>query len=69
MKARVVPLARGARWLAEGWRLFRVSPSSWLALVIVYWVVMTAVSLVPLLGVLVAMGVYLLFERLRELTS
>lgn len=55
MKARVVPLARGARWLIEGWRLFRVSPPSWLALVFVYWMVMTAVSLVPLLGVLVAM--------------
>lgn len=55
MKARVVPLARGARWLAEGWRLFRVAPSNWLALVFVYWMVMTAVSLVPLLGVPVAM--------------
>ncbi|OGA27561.1 MAG: hypothetical protein A3F77_10210 [Betaproteobacteria bacterium RIFCSPLOWO2_12_FULL_67_28] len=55
MKARVVPLGRGARWLAEGWRLFRVAPSNWLALVFVYWMVMTAVSLVPLLGVPVAM--------------
>ena len=55
MKARVVPLTRGARWLAEGWRLFRVSPPSWLALVFAYWMVMTAVSLVPLLGVLIAM--------------
>lgn len=55
MKARIVPFARGARWLLEGWRLFRVSPPSWLALVFVYWMVMTAISLVPLLGVLVAM--------------
>lgn len=55
MKARVVSLMHGVRWLVEGWRLFRVSPPSWLALVFVYWMVMTAISLLPLLGVLVAM--------------
>lgn len=54
MKARVVPLARGARWLAEGWRLFRVAPSNWLALVFVYWMAMTAISLVPWIGVIAA---------------
>lgn len=55
MKARVVSLMHGVRWLVEGWRLFRVAPPSWLALVFVYWMVMTAISLLPLLGVLVAM--------------
>jgi hypothetical protein len=55
MKSHVVSVARGARWLLEGWRLFRVAPASWLALVFAYWMLMTAVSLVPLLGVIAAM--------------
>ena len=55
MKARIVPLARGARWLLEGWRLFRVAPASWLVLVFAYWMAMTVVSLVPWIGVVAAM--------------
>src|SRR5438093_59035 len=31
MQARIVETARGARWLAEGWRLFRAAPLGWLA--------------------------------------
>lgn len=54
MKVQVVSFGRGARWLAEGWRLFRVSPPTWLALVIVYWVIMTAVSFVPFVGIAAA---------------
>lgn len=55
MKSSVVSLTRGARWLLEGWRLFRVAPASWLALVFAYWMLMTAISLVPLIGVIAAM--------------
>lgn len=55
MKARIVTFAGGVRWLAEGWRLFRVSPLAWVALVFVYWMAMTAVSLVPFVGVAAAM--------------
>ena len=54
MQARIVAAPRGARWLAEGWRLFRVAPLSWLALVFAYWLIMTLASLVPLLGVVAA---------------
>jgi len=54
MQARIVAAARGARWLAEGWRLFRVAPLSWLALVFAYWLLMTLASLVPVLGVVAA---------------
>ena len=54
MKARVVAFARGWRWLAEGWRLFRVSPPTWLALVFAYWMIMTAVSFVPAVGLAAA---------------
>ena len=51
MQARIVETARGARWLAEGWRLFRVAPLGWLAAVFGYWLLMTLVSLVPFIGV------------------
>jgi hypothetical protein len=54
MQARVVGLARGIGWLAEGWRLFRLAPFGWIALVFAYWLLMTLVSLVPLAGVVVA---------------
>jgi hypothetical protein len=54
MKARVVAFARGWRWLAEGWRLFRVAPPTWLALVFAYWMIMTAVSFVPAVGLAAA---------------
>lgn len=54
MQARVVGAARGARWLAEGWQLFRAAPLGWLVLVFAYWLVMTTVSLVPYAGVAAA---------------
>ena len=52
--ARIVPASRGARWLAEGWRLFRVSPLSWIALAFTYWLLMNVVLLVPVVGFVVA---------------
>jgi hypothetical protein len=54
MKARVVPSARGLRWLTEGWRMFRVAPLGWLALVFGYWLAMTILSLVPVIGLAAA---------------
>jgi hypothetical protein len=54
MQARVVGAGRGARWLVEGWRLFRVAPLGWLAAVFGYWLLMSLVSLVPLIGVAAA---------------
>jgi hypothetical protein len=54
MTPRVVSYAGGARWLAEGWRLFRVAPLAWLVLVLAYWMLMTIASLVPLVGLAVA---------------
>lgn len=54
MSAQVVSFARGARWVAEGWRLFRVSPGIWLALVFAYWMIMTAVSVIPVVGLAAA---------------
>ena len=56
MNTRIVSLARGARWLLQGWRLFRVAPAGWLTLVFIYWMAMTAISLVPWIGVVAAMA-------------
>jgi hypothetical protein len=54
MQARIVGAARGARWLGDGWRLFRAAPVGWVLAVLAYWLLMTLVSLVPLLGVAAA---------------
>ena len=52
--ARIVAAGRGARWLGEGWRLFRAAPLSWVALVFAYWLLMTVVSLLPYVGIAAA---------------
>ena len=54
MQARIVGATRGARWLGEGWQLFRAAPLGWLALVLAYWLLMTIVSLLPYVGVAAA---------------
>jgi hypothetical protein len=54
MQARIVETARGARWLAEGWRLFSAAPIGWIAMVFAYWLLMTLVSIVPIVGVAAA---------------
>jgi hypothetical protein len=54
MQARIVGAARGARWLGDGWRLFRGAPLGWLAAVFAYWILMTLVSLVPFAGIAAA---------------
>lgn len=54
VQARIVGAARGARWLGEGWQLFRRAPLGWLALVFAYWLIMTIVSLVPYAGIAAA---------------
>lgn len=54
MHARVVGFARGGRWLGEGWRLFRVAPLAWIALVFTYWILMSLASVLPLVGVAAA---------------
>lgn len=56
MSARIVSAAQGARWLATGWRLFRRAPFGWLTATLVYWFVMSLVSLVPLVGGAVAVA-------------
>ena len=55
MRARIVPASRGARWLGEGWQMFRAAPLGWLALVFVYLVATQIVALLPVLGVVIAL--------------
>jgi len=50
MRARIVAAARGAQWLADGWRLFFAAPFAWLGLVGAYYLMVMVASLVPLLG-------------------
>ena len=50
MQARVVSAAGGARWMAEGWRIFRAAPVGWVAAVLGYWMLMSVLSIVPLVG-------------------
>lgn len=45
---------QGLRWLATGWRLFRVAPVAWLAVTFAYWFVMGLVSVLPVVGAAVA---------------
>jgi hypothetical protein len=54
MQARIVAASRGARWLADGWQMFRGAPLGWIAAVFAYWLLMTLVSLVPFVGVAAA---------------
>jgi len=54
MRPRVSSALSGARWLLEGWRLFRVSPPVWLMLVFLYWLLMTVLSVLPAIGVAAA---------------
>ena len=54
MQARVVSAARGPRWLAEGWRIFRAAPFGWIVAVLGYWLAMSVLSIVPLVGVAAA---------------
>ena len=48
--SRIVSFAGGMRWLAEGWRLFRVSPALWLLLMFAYWMLLLTLSRVPIVG-------------------
>jgi hypothetical protein len=54
VQARIVGAASGARWLAEGSRIFRAAPLGWISAVLGYWLLMSAVSVLPWLGVAIA---------------
>lgn len=47
---RTVPSGNGNRWLSDAWRLFKVSPGMWIAMLVVYAVCQIVISIVPLAG-------------------
>lgn len=51
---RAVPVGHGGRWIVTGWRLFRRQPMAWLLLGIVFGFIFFAISIVPVLGQIVA---------------
>ena len=50
VQARIVGASRGARWLGEGWQLFRLAPLAWLALSCVYLLGTNVLALIPVVG-------------------
>ena len=50
MQARIVEARQGARWLADGWRLFAQAPLAWLSVVFAYGLIMMLMSAVPVIG-------------------
>lgn len=49
-EARAVEPGRGMSWLGEGWALFKQAPGIWIALFVVWIVIMVVLQLVPVLG-------------------
>jgi hypothetical protein len=50
MQASILPARRGWRWLVEGFAIFRRRPALLCFLVLGYWLTMTVVSAIPLVG-------------------
>ncbi|MDW8468180.1 MAG: BPSS1780 family membrane protein [Burkholderiales bacterium] len=57
MKAEVVSFRRGAGWIGDGWRLFRGAPFAWIAIVFVYWLLMSLLGSVAAFGAPAQLGV------------
>lgn len=45
-----VPAGNGSAWLGKGWDLFREAPGAWIALTVVYIILIMAMSIVPIVG-------------------
>jgi hypothetical protein len=57
MKAEIVSFRRGAGWVVDGWRLFRAAPLAWMAIVVLYWLLMSLLGAVPAFGLPPQLGV------------
>lgn len=53
MNIKKVEAGDGLYWLAEGWRLFKLNPGMWIALILIYFVIAVVLSFIPVLGGLV----------------
>jgi uncharacterized membrane protein len=45
-----VPSAHGATWWGDGWRLFTASPGTWIAITVLFVILMLMLALIPILG-------------------
>lgn len=55
MPFRSVPASRGVDWISAGFALFRKSPLIWVVTLVIFFAILMALSLVPLLGHIAAM--------------
>lgn len=53
MESHQVGAARGWRWIVEGFELFKKNPLIWIVLFVVYFLIVMAMSIIPLVGPLV----------------
>ena len=54
--ARIVPARHGWQWLVQGWELFKAQPLAWWLVLLIGWAVFVALSMIPLVNVLAAVG-------------
>lgn len=47
---RTLSAGQGAAWWSEGWQVFKAAPGVWLLITVVLFLVMAALTLVPILG-------------------
>lgn len=47
---RRVAASRGWEWIADGWRLFKREPWTWIAIVIVFFVIFLVLAFIPFVG-------------------
>ena len=45
-----LPSGRGSAWWTEGWRLFVAAPGPWIAITVIFVVLMMMIAFIPLLG-------------------
>ena len=45
-----VPASRGWSWIADGWTLFKASPGLWIGMIVVFVLILFAMTLVPFIG-------------------
>lgn len=47
---RKLPAGSGVGWFKRGWALFKVAPGAWIAIFLIFFVILVAIGLIPLIG-------------------
>lgn len=50
VEVREVTAGRGAEWLTEGWALFKKAPGIWIAVIVLWLLILFAAGLIPFIG-------------------